>query len=87
MISISNLSSYSIVRDKKEITFLTTNIMNKIVKTASILTSGLIVGALVRRYALQGFNINRQSTIDSIKSVKQIFNRNNFSEDTDNYFV
>lgn len=61
--------------------------MNKVIKTASILTSGIIVGALVRRFAMQGFNISRQSTVDSIKSVKHIFNRSNFSEDIDNYFV
>ena len=61
--------------------------MNKVIKTASILTSGIIVGALVRRFAMQGFGINRQAGVDSIKSVKHIFNRSNFSEDIDNYFV
>ncbi len=61
--------------------------MNKIIKTASIVTSGIIVGALVKKFALQGLNIVKQSPLDSIKSVKNIFNKRNITEDVDNYFV
>ena len=63
--------------------FLTTNIMKKIFKIASIVTSGIIVGALVRKFAFQGFS-TRGSSIDSVKSVKNLFNT---SEEADNYFV
>lgn len=61
--------------------------MNRIIKTASILTSGIIVGALVRKYAFQGLNVGKQTTLDSVKSVKNIFSRSKISEDLDNYFV
>lgn len=61
--------------------------MKKIFKTASIVTSGIIVGAIVRKYAHQALNINRESAIDSIKSVKNIFNKSAISEELDNYFV
>ena len=61
--------------------------MKKIFKTASIVTSGIIVGALVRKYEHQALNINRESAIDSIKSVKNIFNKSAISEELDNYFV
>jgi hypothetical protein len=59
--------------------------MRKIIKTASILTSGIIVGALVRKITLQGL-FSKQSSIDSIKSVKNLFN-SSFSEEGDNYFI
>ena len=59
--------------------------MRKIIKTASILTSGIIVGALVRKITLQGL-FSKQSSIDSIKSVKHLFN-SSFSEEGDNYFI
>ncbi|MCK5367456.1 MAG: hypothetical protein KAQ62_02860 [Cyclobacteriaceae bacterium] len=61
--------------------------MKKIFKTASIVTSGIIVGALVRKYARQALIINRESAIDSIKSVKNIFHKSTISEELDNYFV
>ncbi len=59
--------------------------MRKIIKTASILTSGIIVGALVRKITLQGL-LSKQSPIDSTRSVKNLFN-SSFSEDADNYFI
>jgi len=61
--------------------------MNSIIKTASIVTSGIIVGALVRKFTLQGLELSKQSTIDTIKSVKNIFTKSNSSDDLDNYFV
>lgn len=61
--------------------------MKNFIKTASIVTSGLIVGALVRKFAFDGLNLNKQSTIDSIKSVKNVFNKSRISEDLDNYFI
>lgn len=61
--------------------------MNSIIKTASIVTSGIIVGALVRKFTLQGLEISKQSTLDTIKSVKNIFTKSNSSDDLDNYFV
>jgi len=61
--------------------------MKNIIKTASIVTSGIIVGALIRKYAQQGIGISKQSTLDSIKSVKSIFSKSNASEELDNYFI
>jgi len=61
--------------------------MKNIIKTASIVTSGIIVGALIRKYAQHGIGISKQSTLDSIKSVKSIFSKSNASEELDNYFI
>lgn len=61
--------------------------MKNLIKTASIVTSGILVGALVRKYANDGIGFSKQSAIESIKSVKSLFQRNSFSEDTDNYFI
>jgi len=61
--------------------------MNRIIKTASIVTSGILVGALVRKYAQSGINISKQSALDSIKEVKHLFNRSNRTEDINNYFI
>lgn len=61
--------------------------MNRFFKTASIVTSGIIVGAIVRKIADHSLHINKQTAIDSIKSVKHVFNRNSIANDLDNYFV
>jgi hypothetical protein len=61
--------------------------MKKLVKTASIVTSGIIVGALVRKFAFHGVSLNRKHALDSIKSVKDVFNKNSISEDLNNYFI
>ncbi len=61
--------------------------MNRIVRTASIVTSGLIVGALVRKFAFPDVSLTKKATLESIKSVKDLFNKNTISEDLDNYFV
>lgn len=61
--------------------------MYRILKTASIVTSGIIVGALVRKYAQLGENFNKQSSLDSIGGVKKLFNKSNRVEDINNYFI
>ena len=61
--------------------------MNRIIKTASLVTSGILVGALVRKYAQSGINFSKQSTLDSIKEVKNLFNGSNRAEDINNYFI
>lgn len=61
--------------------------MNRIVKTASLVTSGIIVGALVRKFAFQGISISKKTLPESIKSVKNLFDKSSISEDVDNYFI
>jgi len=61
--------------------------MKNIIKTASIVTSGIIVGALVRKYSQQGLSFSKLSALDSIQSVKSIFSKKGTTEDLDNYFV
>ena len=61
--------------------------MNKIIKTASILTSGIIVGALVRKIAQPVLRATKLTPIDSIKAVKNLFRKSNIPEDLNNYFV
>lgn len=61
--------------------------MNRIVKTASLITSGIIVGAIFRRFAFQGLTISKKSLPDSVKSVKHLFDKDGISEDINNYFI
>jgi len=61
--------------------------MKNFLKTASILTSGLIVGALVRKYAMQGFSFKKATVIDTIKSVKYGINSNVNQDDMNEFFV
>lgn len=61
--------------------------MNRIVKTASLVTSGIIVGALVKRFAFQGVTINKKSLPETIRSVKDLFDEGTISEDVNNYFI
>ena len=61
--------------------------MKNILKTASIVTSGIIVGALVRKYTLQGFSLKKNSFLDSIKSVKNGINTNALQDDMNEFFV
>ena len=61
--------------------------MKNILKTASIVTSGIIVGALVRKYALQGFSFKKTSVVDSIKSVKNGINTKVIQDDMNEFFV
>ena len=61
--------------------------MKNFLKTASIVTSGLIVGALVRKYAQQGFTFRKEAVIDTIKSVKSGINSNIVQDDMNEFFV
>ena len=62
--------------------------MKNILKTASIVTSGIIVGALVRKYALQGFSFKKPTTLlESIKSVKNGINSKAIQDDMNEFFV
>ena len=61
--------------------------MNNILKTASIVTSGILVGAFVRKFAQVGLNITKQSSTDSIKGVKKLFMKGGQTEDINNYFI
>jgi hypothetical protein len=61
--------------------------MKNFLKTASILTSGLIVGALVRKYAVQGFSFKKEAIIDGIKSVKHGINTKTIQDDMNEFFV
>lgn len=61
--------------------------MKNILKTASIVTSGIIVGALVRKYAQQGFSFRKTAVIDSIKSVKNGINTKALQDDMNEFFV
>lgn len=60
--------------------------MNKIIKTASIVTSGIIVGALLRKFAFQGMPVLKKSYTNPVKNAKDLFNKST-AEDINNYFV
>ena len=62
-------------------------IMKNFLKTASILTSGLIVGALVRKYAQQGFSFKREAVFDGIRNVKNGINTSVIQDDMNEFFV
>ena len=61
--------------------------MKNILKTASIVTSGIIVGALVRKYAQKGFLLRKASVLDSIQSVKNGINTKVIQDDMNEFFV
>ena len=61
--------------------------MKKLITTASIITSGIIVGALVRKYAQRGFSFSKTSTLDSIKSVKDGIKTSLVQDDMNEFFV
>ena len=61
--------------------------MKNILKTASIVTSGIILGALVRKYAQQGFLLRKSSVLDSIQSVKNGINTKVIQDDMNEFFV
>ena len=60
--------------------------MNNVLKTASILTSGILVGMLVRKLANTSWH---PATADRYaeKNVKVLFDKGAISEDINNYFV
>ncbi len=61
--------------------------MNKIIKTASIVTSGIIVGALLKKIAEPVLSTNKFLPNDTLKGVKNLFRKSNIPEDLNNYFV
>lgn len=62
--------------------------MNNVVKTASIITSGILVGALVRRFVQNGIKLKRQPILnESVQSVKNIFKESEYREDVNEFFV
>jgi len=61
--------------------------MKNILKTASIVTSGIIVGALFRKYAQKGFLLRKASVLDSIQSVKNGINTKVIQDDMNEFFV
>ncbi len=61
--------------------------MNKIIKTASFVTSGVIFGSILKKYVQQRISKSDLRLINPIKSVKNIFTKRNLSEDVNNYFV
>jgi uncharacterized membrane-anchored protein YhcB (DUF1043 family) len=62
--------------------------MNNVVKTASIITSGIIVGALIRKVVQQGMSLKKQANISaSIKKAKNIFEKEAIREDVNEFFI
>jgi hypothetical protein len=61
--------------------------MKNILKTASIVTSGIIVGALVRKYAFQGLASKKKSVLNSIQSVKNGISTKALQDDMNEFFV
>jgi hypothetical protein len=49
--------------------------MNNVVKTASIITSGIIVGALIRKVVQQGMSLKKQANISDLSKKPKIFSR------------
>ena len=62
--------------------------MNNVFKTAGIITSGIIFGALVRKVVQSGFTFKKQPILQNpIRSVKNIFEKDNISEDVNEFFI
>ena len=62
--------------------------MNNVVKTAGIITSGIIVGALIRKIVQQGISLKKQPIFsESIKNVKNIFEKEAIREDVNEFFI
>lgn len=62
--------------------------MNNVVKTAGIITSGIIVGAVVRKVVQSGFTFKRQPIVENpIKSVKHFFEKEELREDVNEFFI
>ena len=62
--------------------------MNNVVKTAGIITSGIIVGALVRKVVQSGFILKKQPILENpIRSVKNLFEKNEKREDVNEFFI
>jgi len=61
--------------------------MNNVIKAASIVTSGVIFGSMLKKYVHQKISKSELSQINPIKSVKNIFTKRTLAEDVNNYFV
>ena len=62
--------------------------MNNVVKTAGIITSGIIVGALVRKVVQSGVFLRKQIAIETpVKSVKNLFEKEVIREDVNEFFI
>ncbi len=61
--------------------------MNAILKTASIVTSGFIVGAIVRKYAHLSDKIDKKSFANAAKELNKFLNKDKKTEDIDKYFI
>ena len=62
--------------------------MNNVVKTAGIITSGIIVGALVRKVVQSGIVFKKQAVINNpIKSVKNLFEKETIRDDVNEFFI
>jgi hypothetical protein len=62
--------------------------MNNVVKTAGIITSGIIVGALIRKVVQQGISLKKQPIFsESIKNAKNIFEKEAIREDVNEFFI
>lgn len=62
--------------------------MNNVVKTAGIITSGILVGALVRKVVQSGFTFKRPAIAETpVKSVKKFFDKEEIREDVNEFFI
>jgi len=62
--------------------------MNNVVKTAGIITSGILVGALVRKVVQSGLSFKRSAIVETpLKSVKQFFEKEEIREDVNEFFI
>jgi hypothetical protein len=62
--------------------------MNNVVKTAGIITSGIIVGAFVRKVVQSGFILKKQPILENpIRSVKNLFEKEEKPEDVNEFFI
>ena len=61
--------------------------MNNILKTASIVTSGFLVGAIVRKYAHLSKRMSKLSLFNKAKKFDILISKGKRSEDINNYFI
>jgi len=61
--------------------------MNKIVKAATLITSGILVGVVARKFVLSSTHSDRPASTNFVPQVKNLIDKNALSEDVNNYFV
>lgn len=61
--------------------------MNNFLKAASIVTSGFIVGAMVRKYAYLSDKIDKKPLINASKELNKFLQKDKKREDINNYFI